>query len=295
LSPHAEDPDENSSESSESCSVGARGAPLSLGGSNDGDESSGDDDESMVELPEEESAAPDAENEEDESFEVSSDVDEKLPAEQPSILQQLEFFSNKLASLGQGSEDRKQKPKSKAKRVLSSNTLAALNAEAGRNADSPKRMRSSPLPSTPSERLPKLSLGLSAMDQIRPLPRHHLMRDSPVMSSDEEDLDKRLTEELERRLRWPSGDNSPVPLLTPPQSPLTIEVGEEGTTEWPSNLVVDSAMMTAATFTRPLSPTSLQKFEEAEEERLSKESDKFANTEASSLTSLLRSIYVGID
>jgi hypothetical protein len=109
LSPHVEEPDENSSESSESCSVGARGAPLSLGGSNDLDESSGDDDESMVELPEEESAAPDAENEEDESFEVSSDVDEKLPAEQPSILQQLEFCSNKLAFLGQGSENRKQK------------------------------------------------------------------------------------------------------------------------------------------------------------------------------------------
>ena len=68
------------------------------------------------------------------------------------------------------------------------------------------------------------------------------------MSSDNNDLDKRLSEELEGNPSDPNADNSSVPLLTPPQSPLTIDVG---VCEWPSNLVVDSALMTAATDTRP--------------------------------------------
>jgi hypothetical protein len=231
------------------------------------------------------SSSSESEKEEAESMECGSDINDKLSTQLPTILHHLEALNSHitpLSSRGEDTEDLRQRPTSKAKRVLSSNTLAALNAEAGRNADSPKRIRSSePMSAT---RPPELSLGLSAMDQIRPLPRQNMMRDSPVMSSDEENLDKRLSEELEGKPRDPGADNSPVPLLTPPQSPLTVDVG---VCEWPSNLVVDSALMTAATDTRPLSPASLQKFEEAEEKR-------FAN-EASSLTPLLRSIYVGID
>jgi len=176
---------------------------------------------------------------------------------------------------------------SKQKRVLSSNTLAALNREAGRNADSPKRMRSF-LPAEPSA-MPELSLGIAALDQIQPLPRPYLMRDhSPIASSDEEE-DKMLSEELEEKNRDSGGDNSPIPLLTPPQSPRREEEEVLASVEWPSNLVVDSALMNSiSTEVRPLSPASLQNLEEEEEQRL-----KNNEIEPSSLTPLLRSIYVG--
>jgi hypothetical protein len=267
----------------------ARDAPISLDGRNDDDKSIEDEESfeggvSSTERPGG-SSSSESEKEETESMECRSDIHDKLSTQRPIILQHLEALNshiNPLAPPGEDAEDLWQRPTSKAKRVLSSNTLSALNAEAGQNADSPKRIRSSEPMSAdmPSE----FSLGLSAMDQICPLPRQNMMRDSPVMSSDEENLDKRLSEELEGNPRDPDADNSPVPLLTPPQSPLTTGVG---VCEWPSNLVVDSALMTAAMHTRPLSPASLQNFEEADEERLAKE--------ASSLTPLLRSIYVGID
>jgi hypothetical protein len=180
---------------------------------------------------------------------------------------------------------------SKQKRVLSSNTLATLNREAGRNADSPKRMRPFPPAATEAPTMPELSLGLAALDQqIQPLPRQHLMRDdSPVNSSDEEE-DKMLSEELEEKLRGSGGDNSPIPLLTPPQSPRRDDddILSSIELEWPSNLVIDVALMNTATEVRPLSPASLQTFEEEEEKRL-----RSHDVKPSSLTPLLRSIQVG--
>lgn len=174
----------------------------------------------------------------------------------------------------------------KQKRVLSSNTLTALNREAGHNAEEQKRMRSSP---TGDSIMPELSLGLAAFDEIQPLPRQYLLRgDSPFHSSDEEEGDKMLSEELEEKPRG-TFDNSPIPLLTPPQSPQREYVVDDENTsavEWPSNLVVDSAMMIAVMDLRPLSPASLQDLDEQEEDTL-----KQADT--SSLTPLLRSIYVG--
>jgi hypothetical protein len=279
--------------------VGARGAPISLGASNDGDSDSLDEDESKpessnMEQPEDSSPSESEKEEEGEIPEVGSDSDDKFPARKSSLLDVLESYNGNFSTLvpkSRVSEDLWKVPTPKTKRVLSSNTLAALNA--GYCVDSPKRLR----PNL-SGRKPDFSLGLAAMDGIRPLPRQFLMRDSPIMSSDDEDLDKRLSEELERKSKDDRvSDNSPVPLLTPPQSPLTIDIGEGGTTfcEWPSNLVVDTAMTTAATDTRPLSPASLQKFEEAEEERLAKGLAGSISPETSSLTPLLRSIYVGID
>ena len=176
---------------------------------------------------------------------------------------------------------------SKQKRVLSSNTLAALNLEAGIDPDPPKRMRAysypPPVASEPPS-MPDLSLGAAAFDTIQILPRQDLRRDlSPDLSSDDEE-DRMLSEELEDKLREAGGDNSPIPLLTPPQSPR-----REDEVEWPSNLVVDSALMNTVTEIRPLSPASLQDLEEDEERRL-----KTQDIEASTLTPILRSICVGM-
>jgi len=151
------------------------------------------------------------------------------------------------------------------KRVLSSNTLAALNQQVNHHIDSTKRMRCSrsyskvkictiPIP------IPEITLGIEALDQIiQPLPQQYLIRDdySPLIlssSSSEEEEDEMLSEELEEKSHngTMGGDNSPIPLLTPPQSPRTIDDDTEviGATmmtviEWPSNLVMDSAVMKA--------------------------------------------------
>jgi len=69
---------------------------------------------------------------------------------------------------------------------------------------------------------------------------------------------------VESRDRSPS----PVPFLTPPQSPLTIHTEEGPVTvcEWPSNLAVDSAIRAANDLT-PFTPNSLQQFAEDEAQR----------------------------
>jgi hypothetical protein len=184
----------------------------------------------------------------------------------------------------------------KAKRVLSSNTLASLNAEAGHKDDSPKRMRTSPeLEQRMMDELPELNLGLPVMDFIRPPPLRYSLRPVPAISIDDDDeLDRALSEELKRSSNIVGGDNSPVPLLTPPQSPLAIPSEQDNVlVEWPSNLVVDNAIMSAVNDTRPLSPSSLEGFEEEEEEVRPKGSS-FARPDPSTLTPLLRSISVGI-
>lgn len=174
---------------------------------------------------------------------------------------------------------------SKQKRVLSSNTLAALNREAGGNAEEPKRIRSYSYPppvSSEPPSMPELFLGVAAFETTPFMPRQTFIREaSPTLSSDEEE-DRMLSEELEETSRDSGGDNSPIPLLTPPQSPR-----REDEVEWPSNLVVDSALMNTVTEIRPLSPASLQSLEMEEDQRL-----KSQDTEASTLTPLLRSICV---
>jgi hypothetical protein len=172
------------------------------------------------------------------------------------------------------------------KRSLSSCSFEALFVDACDN--SPKRQRSSELPFMPSLTLGSAALGPSSLQM-----RHG----SPISTSDEDDeeeLDQRLSEELDPKTRVPSRENTPVPLLTPPASPLTIEFGG-GTTatvcEWPSNLAVDSAL-TAASILRPMSPESLEQLEIDEEERVI---SLMKGVEASTLTPLLRSIYVGIE
>jgi hypothetical protein len=139
----------------------------------------------------------------------------------------------------------------KQKRVLSSNTLMALNREAGRYADSPKRMKS--FAAAESHGMPELSLGLAAFDQPKLLPKRDAIRDDSQFFPSDFEEDRMLSEELEEKLRDAVGENSLIPLLTPPQSPR-----REDEVEWPSNLVIDSALMNTVNELRTLSPASFQ-------------------------------------
>lgn len=283
--------------------MGARGAGFCFGESNesgDSSEADGEDSEDETSARMERPSIEESDSEVEEIGEATEDVNADPSPQLSSLLEQLTEMNSTLPNLSpQRADDLRwgSTLKSKAKRVLSSNTLAALNADAGRGADPPKKNRSSPKQNESSS-LPEFSLGSAAFDQTGPLPSNSLMRgSSSVLSSDEEDLDRRLSEELDRNESDSSRENSPVPLLTPPQSPLTIDVGEGTATmcEWPSNLAVDISMMAAATSDlRPLSPVSLQKFVQEEEQRVSAK-QTLRGREATSLTPLLRSIYVGID
>jgi hypothetical protein len=109
----------------------------------------------------------------------------------------------------------------------------------------------------------------------------------------EEALDQRLGEELKEE----SGVATPgtperispacVPLLTPPQSP------RQSIVEWPSNLVVDIALMAVAADIRPLSPASLM--EDSQETEKGKEHDRMGEEETYTLTRRLSFIRVGSD
>jgi hypothetical protein len=111
----------------------------------------------------------------------------------------------------------------------------------------------------------------------------------------EEALDQRLGEELEEE----SGVASPgtperispacIPLLTPPQSP------RQSIVEWPSNLVLDIALMAVATDIRPLSPASLM--DDSQETEKGKGHDRIGEEEKETytLTRRLSFIRVGSD
>ena len=189
---------------------------------------------------------------------------------------------------------------SKRKRVLSSNTLSMLSREAGQNADhSPKRYRPSfiadeSLPTTTTVEIPfqmkippppplsfsttSSNMEMVTHDDTRALSQIQLMRgySRELPSGDGCDChDRMLRDELNAipsdRPVYCSPDTSPVPLLTPPQSP---RVGEscfndddkQNKCEWPSNLVVDSAMMNIRqAMLRPLSAASLKDLESYDE------------------------------
>lgn len=97
-----------------------------------------------------------------------------------------------------------------------------------------------------------------------------IREESPTLMStdDNDDLDRQLGEELGDQYRG-EGQETPVPLLTPPGSPLTVEWEGTATTlcEWPSNLIVDSALQ-AVNELRPMSPTSLENLERDEHDRI---------------------------
>ena len=111
---------------------------------------------------------------------------------------------------------------------------------------------------------------------------------SPTITSseeleDEEDLEEELDGQLRHELESTAssgGDQSPVPLLTPPESPVM-----GATCEWPSNLVVDSALTAVLTQVRPLDSWS-----EVEDEPDTAKGPSFVSS--SNLTPLLRGIQV---
>jgi hypothetical protein len=109
-----------------------------------------------------------------------------------------------------------------------------------------------------------LSCSLSSLFAIK------IREDSPALMStdDDDDLDRQLGEELGDQYQG-DGQETPVPLLTPPGSPLTVEWEGAATTlcEWPSNLIVDSALQ-AVNELRPMSPTSLENLERDEHDRI---------------------------
>lgn len=152
----------------------------------------------------------------------------------------------------------------KQKRLLSSNSLFALNEVADRNTGLPKKMRMSQDSSKYFCAIPESILGIEALDQIiQPLPRHYSVRDDPLLIlSDGDEEDMMLSEELEGNSRDNSvgfgcSSNLPIPLLTPPESPRTMdETFVEKSTisvEWPSNLVLDTAIMKAFANVSPVS------------------------------------------
>lgn len=177
------------------------------------------------------------------------------------------------------------------KRVLSSSAL--LGRSNSSSALSPKRVcrfaggeNSSDDDALP----PELSLGQAAFSTSQKV---------SVSDEDEEEQDRQLGEELQEGEEERERETTPIPLLTPPSSPLRVESDEGDVTvcEWPSNLAVDSAM-TATMGLRPPSPQNLQTWEQQEEERLMKSTDstpKAAQDEgafSSSLTPMMRGISV---
>lgn len=150
------------------------------------------------------------------------------------------------------------------KRVLSTKSLIYLSPEAGdESGDIPsKRLKvRDDLP--PSLHLPSLVNGITLSSPSlspRQKSRNLITTFSPIISTLSEDEEFELDGQLRDELCSPtlSRDNSPVPLLTPPQSPIPMEIDGSRMTvcEWPSNLVIDSAL-TNITGMRPLSPSTL--------------------------------------
>ena len=174
------------------------------------------------------------------------------------------------------------------KRFLSLNTLVALNREHG-YGDSSKRLKLGDLKEYPSIAPTTLcstfSLGPPAM---KLLPQ--FLNASPIISVDDDaELDRQLGSELDEHDTDKEGEESPVPLLTPPASPLTVEINGTRATvcEWPSNLTVDSAMLAVNDF----DPDSLATLEEnGQGQGWYRKED--THRETTKLTPLLRSFCV---
>ena len=97
---------------------------------------------------------------------------------------------------------------------------------------------------------------------------------------DDHKVDSQLAEELLGSIEPTTpaqSDSKPIPLLTPPASPVPIKSDESVVEiyEWPCNLAVDNAL-TAAMQLRSLSPSSLAKLEDVDQQQ--QQSSDFFNT-----------------
>lgn len=201
----------------------------------------------------------------------------------------------------------------KTKRVLSSQMLPDM-LRTTKGDESPKRLRFIGTNSSGTKGdgmklimppLPIFNLGAAADANQKPV--HSLsmrMYEREYLSPDgEEDneYERRMGEELDEKCSQQRNDCDPIPLLTPPASPIVVNSNKGTTTvcEWPSNLTVDSAM-TSAIALRPLSPNSLQQREEEEAQRIksqvassvSKGADQTPLTPVTGLTPKLESFRV---
>jgi len=263
LPPHEETGEESDDASSSRSSVSARGVALSLhtssleGESKDEDEEDGNDiDPNPVSDPGyaagkedhdeddgDEDMAPD-----DDDVELSSILESLTENVHETDPEDVDVADERPIGVIQDRVDLITIPKTK--RVLSFNTLTALNNDVECIRDSPKRLKNTVSIGFGSQGLVGLSLGPPALSDSSELPKSMLQfrkRESPLISSSDDEaeaLDRRLGEELEDELVRQQGQqersqsNSPVPLLTPPDSPLAIEIDGDRATicEWPSNL-----------------------------------------------------------
>ena len=249
------------------------------------------------------SSASDGESSEDESEDDNypGEADEEISSILEALVEQgksldPEYPESMESYIGvmEGRDDLITVPKMK--RLLSFNTLAALDTEGGHSVGTPKRFKCSPeheFGQPPI--LPSLSLGPAALtDVMTPHCMLQHRRGSPIISSDDEDLDRQLGEELDQQSDDDSREHTPVPLLTPPQSPLTFEVGGETATvcEWPSNLAVDSAMASAREL-QPLTSEALRDFQNEPKEKVAALQRKKQCEPSTLLTPILRGISMG--
>jgi len=202
-------------------------------------------------------------------------------------------------------EDKKEVTEaSRPKRALSSNQLGMLSYT---TSDVPSPEEST----TAAEPMPKKRIRFMSIDEILTTTKendtHYV---SPTLALESlEELDLQLEEELKGTELYQKSEGfdhhaasnqspttalptdvsssrvSPVcvPLLTPPQSP------RHSIVEWPSNLVIESALMRVANDIRPLSPASLTNENEAEKGL----SDTLLADEPITLTKRLSFITVG--
>ena len=122
------------------------------------------------------------------------------------------------------------------------------------------------------------------LEEVKFLP--HFLNANPIISVDDNaELDRQLGSELDEHDTSKEREESPVPLLTPPVSPLTVEINGERATacEWPSNLTVDSAMLAV----NNVDPASLATIEEDGQGQ-----GWYTHRETTKLTPLLRSFCV---
>jgi len=165
---------------------------------------------------------------------------------------------NAARSLGQTKETEEE----------SSPTLT--NEDLGRQKQSPsvshKRSHTTAFGPSPNTRFPimtSLNTDLSAISNFEFFKRVKSSCSALTACNSEDDVDSQLAEELLRGDSPTSLESKPIPLLTPPASPMPIKSDESVVEiyEWPSGLVVDNAI-TAAIQLRPLSPSSLARLEE---------------------------------
>ncbi|KAI2490626.1 hypothetical protein MHU86_23954 [Fragilaria crotonensis] len=177
---------------------------------------------------------------------------------------------------------------STSKRILSS--LSEDDVQDCAHFDTPKRMRCSIPTQRTSPGLTSFDLGPSAFYTLEES-THRDLTVSPF-SEQEAEHDRALGEELAQAEDGASvRESTPVPLLSPPPSPLCVESDKGQLTtmcEWPCNLAVDCALL--VTGMRSHSPVSLAMMDEQPFT-----SYYYGYDAGTSLTPLLRGIRVNLE